>query len=174
MPFVYITGAPGVGKTTLQKELNSRHLIVYDIDDHELGGAHNKSSGKRVLIPSAEDRAPEWYDEHEWRIDYAAINSLKDKATNETIFVCGVAPDDETIIGLFDRIFYIDLDENNLKQRITARTDNDYGKNPNELIQIIERKKKLDARYAASDATIVNGKMSPREIADYILAQTKL
>jgi len=174
MPFIYITGAPGAGKSILQKELSSRGLEVYDIDDAKFGGAHNKVSGERVTIPPAQERAPEWYDDHEWRIDKAAINSLLDRAANKTIFICGVAPDDEDILTLFDKIYYLKLDENKLKQRIATRTDNDYGKNPNELSHILERKRKLDARYANSNAVIVNATVPPSEIADRILAQTEI
>lgn len=170
MPFIYVTGAPGSGKSTVKKELGSRGLEVYDIDDAELGGAHHKASGKRVTIPPAHDRAPRWYDEHEWRVDYAAISSLKDKAAHTTIIVCGVAPDDGGILDLFDKIFYLKLDEDKLKKRIMTRTDNDYGKNPNELMHIIERKKKLDARYANSNAVMIDAGLPAGEIADQIQA----
>ena len=169
MSFIYVTGAPGVGKSTLQKELSLRGFEVYDIDDAKLGGAHNKASGERVVIPPAKDRKPEWYDEHEWRVDQAAVNALKEQAVDRTIFICGVAPDDEAILPLFDKIFYLKLDEHSLKQRIAARVDNDYGKNANELTQILERQKRLDARYIKSNAVVVDATLPPSEIVDLIV-----
>jgi broad-specificity NMP kinase len=173
MSFIYVTGAPGTGKSTLQRLLSTHKLEVHDIDDSTLGGAHNKASGKRVAIPPAQDRAPEWYDLHEWRVDSAAIKSLRDKAVDSVVIICGVAPDDGDILHLFDKIFYLKLGEDALKDRIAARTDNDYGKNLNELTDILERKNKLDARYMNSDAFTIDASLSPGEIADQILSQIK-
>jgi hypothetical protein len=173
MSFTYVTGAPGSGKSTLQKELSTRGLEVYDIDDPQLGGAYNKASGKRVVIPPAPDRAPDWFDEHEWRIDRGAMSKLKNRATNETIIVCGVAPDDGDILDLFDKIFYLKLDETSLKNRIGVRTDNDYGKNPGELAHILDRKRALDARYGNSVAIVIDATLNPRDIADKVLPGIK-
>jgi broad-specificity NMP kinase len=168
MSFIYVTGAPGVGKSTLQKELSNRGLEVYDIDDSELGGAHNKASGKRVNIPAAKERAPEWFNEHEWRIDRKAIEVLKNKAIDTDVIICVIAPEDESILPLFDKIFYLKLDDDDLRQRIASRIDNDYGKNSNELLHILERKKKLDARYINIKAIMINATESPSEIANHI------
>ncbi len=173
MAFIYITGAPGVGKSTIERELKSRGLEVYDLDHPELGGAHNKSTGERVNIPPAEDRKPEWFDEHEWRINIDKIKRLKHKAENEDIFVCGVAPDDENILSIFDEIFYLKLDENALKNRVANRTDNDFGQNSDELRTILERNNKLNNRYSELNAYVVDASLTPEEIAGIIIKQMK-
>jgi adenylate kinase family enzyme len=172
MSFIYITGAPGSGKSTLQKELSARGLDVYDIDDPELGGAHNKDSGQRVTIPLAQDRRTDWYDKHEWRIDRIALSNLKKNSANTTI-ICGVAPDDGDILNLFDKVFYLRVDDINLKIRIAMRTDNDYGKNPHELADILKRKKILDSKYDNFRAFMVDAMLTPSDIADYVLAEIK-
>lgn len=171
MAFIYVTGAPGAGKSTLQKELQARGLEVHDIDDPDLGGTYNKRSGERVSIPPVEERAVDWFDAHEWRTSVKAITGLKHQAVNRDIIVCGVAPDDENILHLFDKVFYLRLDESALRQRLAERTDNDYGKNEVELASILERKKALDARYVSPGITIVNASQPVELIAGLILGQ---
>lgn len=174
MSLIYITGAPGIGKTTILKELVSRGCEAYDLDGSKLGGAHNKSSGERVTIPSAEDRSPTWFDEHEWRIDVDAVKALLEKAADKPIYICGVSEDDDKIIDLFDKIFYLKLDDETLQNRISERTDNDYGKNESELQDILDRKRKLDLRYKNSAAVIVDATKTPTTIVDYILANSSI
>jgi broad-specificity NMP kinase len=171
MSLIYITGAPGVGKTSVKEELSRRGYETHDMDDRALGGAHNRATGERVDIPSAEERSSKWYEEHQWRIDISGIQKLKDKAATKTVIVCGVAPDDESILALFDMIFYLKLDEATLKQRIVNRSDNDYGMNSYELGTIIERQKRLDLRYPTSNAILLDATKSIDAVADLIISQ---
>lgn len=65
MALIYITGAPGSGKTTLQRILSERGYEAHDLDDY--GGPYNKNTDKSVVMPTAEDRSPEWFEAHEWQ-----------------------------------------------------------------------------------------------------------
>jgi shikimate kinase len=164
MPLVYITGAPGAGKSTIQQELSRRGYETYDLDDQLFGGAHNKTSGELVVVPPAEHRSPGWFDAHEWRVYPKAIESLKMKAqaTCTVIFVCGVVASDSEILHLFDKVLYLALRDGALRNRIAARIagDNTYGKNDFELQEIIARKHTLDKRYASSAAISIEAEGS--------------
>ncbi len=169
MALIYITGAPGSGKTSLQKELQSRGYETHDLDDHSLGGPYNKSTNKLVVIPPTDKRTPEWFDEHEWRIYPEAIKDLKEQAAAKDIFICGVAASDGDILPLFDKIFYLDIDDSTLKERLSSRSDNDYGQNDFEVSEIITRKHGLDSKYAGQDAIHINATQSIDKVADDIL-----
>lgn len=151
MPFIYITGAPGSGKSTLQKELTKSRFEVYDIDSPQFGGAHNKASGEKVVIPPSEERTDNWFKQHEWRIYRDAFEKLKKESAEKLIIICGVAESDKDITDLFDNILYLKIDDDELTRRISTRTDNDYGKNDFELKEIMRRKHALDDRYTDSD-----------------------
>lgn len=168
LSLIYVTGAPGVGKTTLKAELATLGYETHDMDDPDLGGAHNKVTSKRVEIPPAETRTQQWYDEHEWRTHAPAIEELKEKAQDKEIFVCGVAPDDLKVLSLFDKVVYLDLPSELLKQRISERSGNDYGRNNFELKSILERKAMLDKRYTEFGTTKVCASGSVQEVADRI------
>ncbi len=169
MALIYITGAPGVGKSTLQKELATRGFETHDMDDPDLGGAHNIASGERVSIPPAMERVPEWFNQHEWRIAVQALEALKVKALNNDILVCGVAPSDNEVLHLFDKIIYLKLPDDRLKERLADRLDNDYGKNEFEVEQILMRKKAMDEKYQSLDVITLQASGSIGEVAEAIV-----
>jgi shikimate kinase len=171
MALIYIIGSPGAGKTTLEKELKSRGFETHDMDDSDIGGAHNKVTGERVTIPSAKNRPKEWFDAHEWRTSKPAIEKLKLKAKRKTILLCGVASDDAEVLSIFDKVIYLNVDEETLKQRIAGRKDNDYGKNDFELAEILERRQAIDAKYKGMGVTSIDGSQEVKVIADAIVAE---
>lgn len=155
----------------MQKEFASRGYETHDLDDRSLGGPHNKSTNELVVIPPTDQRTPEWFDEHEWRIYPDAIKGLKAQATDRDIYICGVAASDDEILPLFDNIFYLDIDDSTLKDRLGGRSDNDYGQNDFEVSEIIERKHGLDAKYSSNNALHINATQSLDRVADDILSQ---
>jgi broad-specificity NMP kinase len=170
MALIYVTGAPGSGKTTLQKELSARGYETRDIDNSGLGGPYNKASGQQVVIPPADQRSPEWFAAHEWRVHPQAFTALKEEASGKDIILCGVAGSDSEILHVFDEILYLYLDDDTLIQRLQSRTDNDYGKNDFELSEILDRKHGLDAKYSDMKVIHIDATKSLRDVADTILA----
>lgn len=173
MALIYITGAPGSGKSSLQKGLENRGYETYDLDDRSLGGPHNKSTDELVTIPPADQRTPEWFDQHEWRIYSGVIKNLKAKATDKDIYICGVAASDDGILPLFDKIFYLDIDVNTLKQRLGSRSENSYGQNDFETSEIIKRKHGLDSKYSGNNAIHIDATQALNKVFDDIINQLK-
>jgi dephospho-CoA kinase len=170
MALIYVTGAPGVGKTTLQRKLADRGYETRDIDNSNLGGPHNKSTGELVTIPPADQRTPEWFDAHEWRVYPKAFDSMKDEATTKDIILCGVAASDGEILHVFDKILYLDIDDESLIRRLKNRTGNDYGKNDFELREILQRKHGLDHKYSSLDVITIDATKTLSEVADQIIS----
>jgi dephospho-CoA kinase len=172
MALIYITGAPGAGKSTVQTELQSRGEVTYDMDDPDLGGPYNLQSGLLVTIPPADQREPDYFDKHEWRIYIPKIEALKTKAVDKNIFVCGVAPSDQEILHIFDKIVYLELEDEVLLQRLQTRENNDYGRNKSDVEQIMKRKHEYDQRYANLGSVIVINAILPvAKLTDAIIAQ---
>lgn len=170
MALIYITGAPGVGKSSIQKELTEAGYTAYDIDDRKLGGPYNKISGKLVIMPGVNLRTPEWFDQHEWRINIQAIEALKEQANLKAILVCGVAESDDLILHLFDKILYLEIDNDILAQRLSGRSKNDYGQNDFELQDILLRKKRLDEKYSGTNINKINANKSLKEVIQDIVS----
>lgn len=171
MPLIYVTGAPGIGKSTLQKEFIKRGYDARDIDDSSLGGPHNKATGTIVDIPQARDRTPDWFDAHEWRVYPDAFKRLKDEARNKNIIIFGVASSDSSILPVFDKIMYLDIDDETLTDRVRNRRVNDYGKNDFELVDILNRKHALDRKYSLLDVAQIDASKALNEVAEQIISQ---
>lgn len=170
MSLIYITGAPGSGKTTIQKELIKLGYDARDIDDQSFGGPHNKATGELVTIPPADLRPSDWFDAHEWRLYPVAFKKLKAESLKKDIIVCGVAESDVEILPLFDKVLYLALSNNVLIDRLGVRTDNDYGKNDFEIKEILERKYKLDKRYRAPLALEIDAARPLNEVVNEIIS----
>ena len=170
MSFIYVTGAPGTGKTTLQKEFDSRGYETRDIDNSNLGGPHNKSTGDRVTIPPVDQRTPEWFEAHEWRVYPHAFDVLKSEARERNIILFGVAASDGEILHVFDKIMYLNIDDTTLAGRIANREGNDFGKNDFELKDILNRKHTLDNKYSSLNVTHIDASKSLSEVSEEIIS----
>lgn len=137
MSFYYIKGTPGSGKTTVRKELERLGYEAHDADDDDMGGPHNKLTNQRVTYPNKPSE--QWYQEHCYRLMPEAVRRLKKKAANKTIFLSGTASNEDEVWDLFDDVLFLSIDLETLKSRILNRTNNDYGQQPHEMEEIIQK-----------------------------------
>lgn len=170
MSLIYVTGAPGVGKTTLQKELLGLGYDARDLDDPVFGAPHNKATGKAVVFPDVSDRTPAWFDAHEWRLYSKEFERLGIEAKDKPIIILGVASTDSEILPVFDKIMYLNIDDALLSNRVRGRKENDYGHNEFELEEILTRKLKLDAKYQKPVFIQIDASKSLTEVTEQILS----
>lgn len=137
MSFVYIKGTPGAGKTTLCKELQRRGYEAHDADDSDMGGPYNNLTKQRVEYP--DHPTLDWYERHSYLLIPEAVESLKRKSKNKTIFLCGTSSNEDDFWHLFDKVIFLNVDEQTIRHRIANRIDNNYGKATHELNLIIEK-----------------------------------
>lgn len=156
MSLIYITGVPGAGKTTVQKELESRGYEAYDIDQPRFGGPVNLATGESVTVPPIEERSAEWFDQHEWRVSRVAIEKLKQESEGKTVYLCGTATTDHLVWDLFDKVLYLQLDEATLRSRLASREGNDFGKTENELQLILTRYSDAQKNLENLDVTLID------------------
>ena len=139
MALYYVTGTPGVGKSTIQSELSKRRYEAYDLDAPEFGGPFNKATNLPAVMPPINERTAEWFEAHEWRVSRTAVEKLKHNAQSKKVYLCGTATTESNIIDLFDAVIYLDVNEKTLKDRIANREGNDFGKTTHELERIMVR-----------------------------------
>lgn len=139
MSLIYITGVPGVGKTTIQQELTRIGFEAYDIDQPRFGGPTNLVTGESVTLPALEDRTAEWFKHHEWRVSRPAVEELKTQAEGKVVYLCGTTTTEHLIWDLFDEVLYLQIDKEVLRERLASRNGNDFGKSEDEQRIILER-----------------------------------
>ena len=174
MPFIYITGVAGSGKSTVQKELKKRGIESYDEDDPGVGAAHNKITNQPVKVPSADKRTPEWFERHEWRVFPQVLDKLRRLGNKQMVILFGISIDKKVAEAKVDEILYLKVSEGAIRKRLAGRDkrENDYGKNENELQGVLSRKRTMDQRFG-STAIIIDADRPVEEVVRDVLHHIK-
>lgn len=174
MSLIYVTGAPGTGKSTIQRELTRRGYEAYDVDDPQFGGPVNKATGESTTVPPIGQRSEKWFEEHEWRLSRPAIVDLKARSEGKIAYLCGTATTENLVWDVFDKVLYLNVDEETLRSRISSREDNDFGKTEHELELILDRHRSAQENLSNLDVTIIDATKPVNEVVDDIVALAKV
>ena len=170
MPLIYITGIEGSGKSTVRTELLTRGYKAFGTDENGIAASYNNETGEIADTPTnAQDRSPEWYAHHTWKLSRQRVERLALQAKDHPVFLCGGAANNEEVWDLFSRIVALIIDEATLKKRIAARTTNDMGKLPHEYASILERQKEAKAYYQGVNAVLVDATQAIEVVVDEIV-----
>lgn len=158
---VQIDGISGTGKTTTAEELTRRGYKAIDADA-AFGYWGDPKTGEPTDV------------QHQlnWIWDLSKVKSLAEEAANETVFVCGGAMNQDKIRDVFDRRFTLVIDDETMEHRLLNRTNNDFGKHPEDLARQLEWNKGT-VEYAKRIGSIVVDATKPiSEVVDDILAKS--
>lgn len=120
MKRVLLTGMSGTGKSTVIGELAARGYKAVDTDSDEWC----------EWITS--DGASDWV----WRDDRMRELLTTDDAP--ILFVCGCKSNQGAYYEYFEHIILLSAPEALMIERITTRTNNPYGKHPDELAEVLD------------------------------------
>jgi dephospho-CoA kinase len=106
----------GTGKSSVVKELVARGYKAVDTDD---GWSEPQPDGRQL-----------------WRED--AIQALLDTEDVDVLFVAGCEENQATFYPQFDVIVLLSAPIETLVQRVTTRTNNSFGKRPDEMRRFLD------------------------------------
>lgn len=109
---VLITGMSGTGKSSTTEMLAERGYRAIDLDQ------------------------PGWSvhaDDGDWIWNEGPVQSLLDHAGEEPLFISGCAENQGQFYRYLDRVILLSAPVEVIKQRLRTRTNNPYGKSPEEL-----------------------------------------
>ena len=165
----WVTGSPGVGKSTVCEALKAAGQVAVDADWEGYNHWVDRHSGKVVVDPPYPVPAG-WLDRFTWRISRPAVEALVERAQGEAVFLCGSVENEIEVWDLFDQVICLVADSETIRDRLQARTTNSFGKHPEELAAALGHNETMEANYRSVGATIVDGRQPPSEVAKAVLS----
>lgn len=141
-----ISGLPGTGKTSVCQELQLRGLQAIDAD--KTFGLQAKNG---------------WI----WRDQ--ELNTALDDQASDTLFVCGSASNRDQYMHRFTKVFILYVDSKTLKNRLTNRTNNNFGKDPVVLARQLRHNKGVKEYSVKRGRLIIDATQPVTKVVDDIL-----
>jgi dephospho-CoA kinase len=167
---VLITGAPGTGKSTISKALNSRG--IHSIDFSDISGLcfwRDRKTGEKIEYSPVNDI--KWFEDKERICDKTKLQEVVDQY--DDIVVTGVARDNQLeYLDLFDKVLLLQCRPETFVQRMIER-EKPYGKTQAERDMVVEWQKKLDPQYIAHGAISINAEGTAEEVLERILPELR-
>jgi shikimate kinase len=170
VPFVFITGISGSGKSAVCDELRRRGFDAHDTDGDDNAVWVNRRTGEAVSASSAPQRSDGFLEEHEWRVVRGKVELLAKLSDDRPVFLCGSVANDREVWDLFSLVVFLAVDEQTLRQRLATRTTNDFGKSPTELQTILGWHKVIEPEYRRFGAIVVDATLPLGQVVDQVLA----
>jgi adenylate kinase family enzyme len=159
MPLIYVTGPTAAGKSTLRAALADRGYEAHDVDTNGMRVWRDRKTGDVVEYPAdPRKRTRTWLSDHVVVLSEARVRQLAERAKDRFVFLCGTAPNDlDDFAALFERVICVEIDEPTMRARIATRTNNRFGKAPDELAVVVRNREPLIDFYRRRGAVMIDG-----------------
>lgn len=170
MKIYYVTGVSAAGKSEVCKKLSARGYLAYEGDENGLTRWEEKKTGNfinssdRVAGPNGS--LVELYD---WNMSRARIKELANEGDSKFMFICGTAANRYDLWDMFEKVFCLSIDEDTLVHRLATRTNNDFGKDPRDLKDVIGWHKYSEQTDIEAGAILIDATQSVDDIVDKII-----
>jgi len=163
-----ITGDAGSGKSTVAQALAERGYRAHDTDDLPEVTRLEDHAGRPVEWPEG----PVDWSEYAWNWQEAGLRKLL--AGIGTVFVAAIVSNQARFYPLFEEILVLVVDPATLRDRLLSRTENDFGKHPDELAGILSYHAELQRELLSAPRAVAIDATRPLEVVvDEIIAQTR-
>jgi len=152
---VLVTGISGAGKTTISQKLNKLGYKAYDLDDGlELYSMIHKKTGLPIIDHDNSDLKK--VKEMDWVCDKEKLASIIKNESNDLVFYCGNASNWKEINPLFDLIILLKINPETMRNRLTSRTNNDYGRTSEVQDYLATKKDSWDKKIEEQNAIVID------------------
>jgi hypothetical protein len=175
MPLYYVTGVSGSGKSTVLKEMQVRGLDAHGVDEDGYANWVNRNTGEVTPYPGDDNfNIHTWYVDHEWVLDAEKVADLREQSDVEdkSVFLCGGASNEDKAWYSFNAVFALTVDVETIKRRVANRTDNHFGKAPDELDIILTLHKTSVDTYRQLGAVLIDASQPVGNIVNEIITKT--
>lgn len=166
---VYVTGVPGTGKSAVRRELRRRGHVALGTDEDGLGAFFN---GHGLPVPPADviDSAG-WRSGHVWRAVPGRLDAAREHAAR-VVYICGSVANEPEVWDRFARVIGLVVDDDTLRRRLLTRTNNTFGKDPDELALVVGWNQNYAADAPGWGVVTVDATQPLAAVVDQIIALT--
>jgi len=169
---ILITGVAGSGKSAVCDELNDLGYKAFGIEDIDgLFTMVDQKTGKPVKNFDFDNF--ESAKQTDWICDKNKLQRLMCKNSGGIVFYCGTASNIDDLLPLFDKIFLLKVNQKVLRERLSKRTSNDFGRTPEIQEWILSWKKSWEDRRIEKGAIVIDASRSLQEVAMDIVGSSK-
>lgn len=159
MKRVLLTGMSGTGKSTVIRELATRGYTAIDTDSDEWSEWINTAD----TGPDGQRPEPDWI----WRED--RIDRLLAREGPGVLFLSGCKSNQGRFYARFDHIILLSAPVELIVERLAARTNNPYGKHPDELAQVLRYVQTVEPLLRRSASLEVDTRVPVAQVIEHIL-----
>lgn len=160
MKRVLLTGMSGTGKSSVIAELRARGFKTVDTD---YGGW-----SEQVDVPASSER-PGKPPEKEWLWREDRMARLLSTQDADILFVSGAARNQTKFYAAFDHVVLLTAPVQVITERLGARTNNPYGKDPAELAEVLALKETVEPALSRSADLEIDTSIPLDEVVEKIL-----
>jgi len=160
MQRVLITGMSGTGKTSLIRELARRGYKAVDTDDDWPAWV--------TPVPDTAEFGPTDEPDWQWREDL--IQGLLSSDDADLLFISGCATNQGKFYPQFDHVILLSAPPELIVERLATRTNNSYGKRPEEVARVLSYKESVEPRLRRTASLEIDTRASLDEVVEKVLA----
>jgi len=159
-----VTGIAGSGKTSVMDELSRRGYTSYSIDDIEDAvRLEDQTTGKPVDWPDG----PTDFSRYAWNWQPEGLKKLLESSPD--VFIGGTSSNQYDFADWFDKIFVLTVSEPTQHHRLTTRTNNDFGKHPEDLERTLRIRETVEQEALDHGAIPIDAEQSITKVTDDIV-----
>lgn len=160
----YITGIPGVGKSSVLAELSKKGIKTFDLDEMGICGWEDENGETVDYFPGM---GKEWLDKNSYMCDLEKLEKIMDD--NDDLVVAGIVTNQTELLKLFDKVFLLHCDEKIFLERLNTREANDFAKDESDQQHVLGFYKEFEADMIKHGAIQINTNGSLNEVVEKII-----
>jgi dephospho-CoA kinase len=170
MKVFYITGIPGVGKSSVVNKLAEKGVSPIDADSvNDLTYWVDNTTGEKSEWNPGMSK--DWYSKHKYICNKEKLVDLISNSSKDILAVAGLFSNRSELWNLFDKVFLLQCKEKTFLKRITERENHNFGKNILEQENILSWYKNFEEKILSEGAILINADKILYSAVDDIIKQ---